>query len=103
MILYSNSQTPTVTIYTYIVEKLYIVTILFLLRSISTKLLYGGWVRDISNREYYLPLLFSTTLRFFKTSEEFSRLTTKTSKSQSLMSFTSQHVCRDISQLVIEL
>jgi len=102
MIFHSNSQIPTVTIYTYIVEKLYIFTILFLLRGISTKRLYG-WVKDISNRVYYLPSLFSTLRIFLKTSEEFLRQTHKTTKNHLLVRFTSQHMCRDISRAFNQL
>lgn len=99
MISHSNNQTSTVTIYTYIVEKLYIVTILSLLRvSIYIKLLYGGWVNDIGIRVYYLPSIFSTNSHFFKTLEEFLRQTSKTNKSQSFMSFASQYMSRDISR-----
>src|SRR3989344_5876327 len=92
MISHSNNQTSTVTIYTYIVEKLYIVTILSLLRvSIYTKLLYGGWVIDVSKGIDYISSLFSTKSHFFKTSGEFLRQTHKTTKSHLLVAFLSLH------------
>lgn len=100
----NNCQPLIVTIYTYIVYGLYKVTILSLLRvSIYIKLLYGGWVIDVSKSIDYLPSLFSTLHPFSKTFQEFSRLISKTNKSQSFMSFASQHMCRDVSRAVNEL
>src|SRR3989344_8196098 len=92
MISHSNNQTSTVTIYTYTVEKLYIVSILSLLRvSIYIKLLYGGLVIDVSNGVHYFPSLISTANHFFKTSEEFLRQTRKTAKSHLLVAFSPLH------------
>lgn len=89
----NNHQKHIVTIYTYIVKRLYIVTILSLLRqSIYTKLLYGGLVNDNSNEVIYLPPSLLTIRFLTKTSEEFLRLPTKTSKSQSFMNFISRHI-----------
>lgn len=50
-----------------------------------------------------LPTQTSWITSCYKTSEEFLRLTRKTSKSQSFMSFATQYMSRDISRANNEL
>lgn len=106
---FNNIQT-IVTIYSYIVYPLFIVTILFLLRCKYTKLLYDySWLLGIGYRQYYLSSSFFGETFAIRVSNSFLRLEHKSHESQHRVLVISIHslagsfcVTRDISPSAIQ-
>jgi hypothetical protein len=106
---FNNIQT-IVTIYSYIVYPLFIVTILYLLRCKYTKLLYDySWLLGIGYRQYYPSSSFFGETFTTRVSNSVLRLHHKSHKSQQRVFVISLHslagsfcVNRDISRSALQ-